>query len=244
MMKKLRVGALILAFTLAGSLTAMAAPPDWAGGKGQMTGQQAWLQQVAQQQDMDQDRERLRDGSCLDEDSICQQVYGTTGIKDRERDQERERLRDGSCRDDSVCQQVYKATGNKGLDVKLQVKARVHVRLHGQEVQWPVPPVIKEGRTLVPVRALCNGLGATVDWDPETSTITITKGDTVIKLALDSRVFTINGEVQELDVPAQLISNSTFVPLRFVSQALRQEVNYQQAADDGAEVDILPGPQQ
>lgn len=244
MLKRVRVGVLVLVFTLVGGLMATAAPPGWAGVNTRMAGQQQ-LEQGDSQQDLnrDQDRERLRDGSCL-EDSVCRQVYNTNGDQERNQIQERdrERLRGGNCLEgNSVCQQVYNVTGNNGLDVKLQAKMKVHVRLHGQEVQWPVPPVIKEGRTLVPVRALCNGLGATVDWDPETSTITITKGDTVIKLALDSRVFTINGEVQELDVPAQLISNSTFVPLRFVSQALRQQVNYQPEADDGAGVDIVSG---
>ncbi len=210
MLKRLRVVALVLVLTLAGGLAAMAAPPDWARANSQMAGHQEQLAGGDRQQEVnrDQDRERDRDGSCLEGNSVCQQVYN--------------------------------ATGNNGLDLKLQVKARVHVRLHGQEVDWAVPPVIKEGRTLVPVRALCKGLGATVDWDPDTRTITITRGDTVVKLALDSRVFTINGRVQELDVPAQLIGNATFVPLRFVSQALGEKVDYQEGADEGAEVDIAP----
>ncbi|WP_338825823.1 hypothetical protein MTBGP_21400 [Moorella thermoacetica] len=210
MLKRARLVALVLVLTLAGGLAAMAAPPDWAGANGQKAGYQ-------------------------------EQPAGGDRQQEANREQDRVRLRDGSCPDgNSVCQQVYNATGNNGLDLKLQVKARVHVRLHGQEVDWAVPPVIKEGRTLVPVRALCNGLGAAVDWDPDTRTITITKGDTVVKLALDSRVFTVNGQEQVLDVPAQLISNATFVPLRFVSQALGEKVNYQQGADEGAIVDIAP----
>ncbi|OIQ60975.1 hypothetical protein MOTE_05040 [Moorella thermoacetica] len=211
MLKRVRVVAFVLVLTLAGGLAAMAAPPDWAGANGQKAGHQ-------------------------------EQLAGGDRQQEADRDQDRERLRDGSFPGEkSVSQQVYSTTGNKGLDLKLQVKARVHVRLHGQEVDWAVPPVIKEGRTLVPVRALCNGLGAAVDWDPDTRTITITRGDTVIKLALDSRVFTVNGQVRELDVPAQLISNATFVPLRFVSQALGEKVNYQQQeADEGAVVDIAP----
>lgn len=206
MFKRLMVLTLVLIFTLAGGLVAMAAPPDWSGANGQkeqLGGGDRW-----QEANRARDRERLRDGSCLDGNSVCQQVYN--------------------------------ATVNSGVDMKLQDRARVHVRLHGQEVDWAVPPVIKDGRTLVPVRALCNGLGAAVDWDPDTRTITITRGDTVVKLALDSQVFTVNGQEQVLDVPARLISNATFVPLRFVSQALGAKVNYQEGADGGAEVDLVP----
>jgi len=36
------------------------------------------------------------------------------------------------------------------------------------------PPIIVNGRTLVPIRAISESFGAEVEWNPETSTVTIT----------------------------------------------------------------------
>ncbi|OMF20288.1 hypothetical protein BK132_35140 [Paenibacillus sp. FSL H8-0259] len=79
--------------------------------------------------------------------------------------------------------------------------------------QNDVPPVIQEQRTLVPIRAVAEALGAEVKWDHATKTATIT---------LDGKVLTMTlGELIEgMDVPAQAIDGRIMVPLRYVSEAL------------------------
>lgn len=76
-----------------------------------------------------------------------------------------------------------------------------------------VPPVIREQRTLVPVRAVAEALGAEVKWDHATKTATI---------MLDGKVLTMTlGELIEgMDVPAQAIDGRIMVPLRYVSETL------------------------
>ncbi|WP_342548350.1 stalk domain-containing protein [Paenibacillus sp. FSL P2-0089] len=76
-----------------------------------------------------------------------------------------------------------------------------------------VPPVIREQRSLVPVRAVAEALGAEVKWDHATKTATIT---------LDGKVLTMTlGELIEgMDVPAQAIDGRIMVPLRYVSETL------------------------
>ncbi|MDD4088901.1 MAG: copper amine oxidase N-terminal domain-containing protein, partial [Tissierellia bacterium] len=64
---------------------------------------------------------------------------------------------------------------------------------------------------------------------------TITRDDKVITLNLLTGEATVNGEAVELDVPAEIISNRTFVPLRFVAQTLGEKVNYD---NDTGEIDI------
>lgn len=96
----------------------------------------------------------------------------------------------------------------------------------GNELKPDVPPVIKEGRTLIPVRALTEALGATVEWNEKERTVLVTKGDVRIQIQVDNRVAFVNGERVELDVPAQNICNRVFVPLRFLSQALKAKVDY------------------
>lgn len=134
---------------------------------------------------------------------------------------------------------------------KMQAKferfqSRMTVR--GRGLNFDVPPVIFAGRTLIPVRAITNGLGATVEWDAETQTITISRDGKTIILALDSAEVTVDGETVTLDVPAQLISNRTFVPLRFISETLGEKVEWdpetgdinigdEDASSDGTEED-------
>ncbi len=80
-------------------------------------------------------------------------------------------------------------------------------------MQTDVPPVILEQRTLVPIRAVAEALGAEVEWDHATKTATIT---------LDGKVLTMTlGDLIEgMDVPAQGIDGRIMVPLRYVSEAL------------------------
>ena len=87
-----------------------------------------------------------------------------------------------------------------------------------------VSPMIKEGRTLVPVRFIAESLGAEVTFDATTSTITITTLDKVIKLVLNSNDMDINGTVTKLDVPAQSIEGRTMIPLRAMVEGIGKKV--------------------
>jgi hypothetical protein len=111
-----------------------------------------------------------------------------------------------------------------------EFKAKVSV--NGKEIKFDVPPVIKEGRTLIPVRAVMNGLGAKVEWDQATNTLTITKGDITIQFILGESKVLVNGKEVSLDVPAMEISNGTFVPIRFISEILGEKINYDEKTGD------------
>lgn len=99
----------------------------------------------------------------------------------------------------------------------------VTVVLDGRNLQFPVQdPVIIDGRTLVPMRTIFEALGAEVEWidDGTTQSIVATTADTTINMAINSKVFTVNGEEKTLDVPPQLINDKTLVPIRAVSESL------------------------
>ncbi|TPG71547.1 copper amine oxidase N-terminal domain-containing protein [Brevibacillus laterosporus] len=86
-------------------------------------------------------------------------------------------------------------------------------------------PVEINGRTLVPLRAIFEALGARVDWDEATQTVTAMKDGTTIKLTIGSKVAYKNDKKLNLDVPAQLFNgDTTMVPIRFVSEALGAKV--------------------
>jgi len=102
----------------------------------------------------------------------------------------------------------------------------VTVYVNYKHITFDVPPVVEKGRTLVPLRAIFEALGAQVGWDGKTNTITAKRGEVSIKLTLNRTKAYRNGKAVALDVPAKLLKNRTLVPLRFVSEALGAQVNW------------------
>lgn len=102
----------------------------------------------------------------------------------------------------------------------------VHVFVDSQPVAFDVPPQIDNGRVLVPLRGVFERLGATVAWDERTQTVLAQRGSTGVSLQIGNTQATINGRPEAIDVPAMLVGGRTMVPLRFVSQALGANVNW------------------
>lgn len=100
-------------------------------------------------------------------------------------------------------------------------------------------PTIVDGRTLVPLRAIFEALGAEVEWDSSTRTATGTRGGTVVVVQIDNNVAYVNGEARLLDVPARIINNRTMVPARFVSEAMGCRVTWYQDKQTAAVADKL-----
>ncbi|MDF2715878.1 MAG: copper amine oxidase N-terminal protein [Paenibacillus sp.] len=83
-----------------------------------------------------------------------------------------------------------------------------------------------DGRTMVPLRAIFERLNATVEWDDVTKSVTATKNTTTVWLAIGQTDAKIGDKPATLDVPPMLINGNTFVPLRFVSEALGAQVSF------------------
>ncbi len=95
----------------------------------------------------------------------------------------------------------------------------VTVMVDGGYVSFDVQPTIIEGRTLVPVRAIFESLGAQVEWQGDTRTAVSSKGDTKVSLQIDNKIMKVNDVDVVLDVPAQLIGDRTMVPVRAIGEA-------------------------
>lgn len=94
---------------------------------------------------------------------------------------------------------------------------------HGQ------PQMVNE-RVLVPVRGVLEKLGAKVSWNAKSETITVTLEDKTILLVVGKKEAQNNGKIIELDSPAMIIGNSTYVPLRFIGEALGANVTWRSAS--------------
>lgn len=95
------------------------------------------------------------------------------------------------------------------------------MQVDGKNTTIIAPPIVDNGRTYVPLRAISEAFGATVDWKQETNLITIDRGDTHIVMTPYKLAYTLNGQEKMMDV-APYISTayaSTMVPVRFIADA-------------------------
>ena len=90
----------------------------------------------------------------------------------------------------------------------------IKISINGQYKTFDQMPVIIEGRTLVPMRAIFEALGATVGWDDATKTATGKTASTEVSLTIDKKDAKVNGATKTLDVPAKIIEGRFVVPVR------------------------------
>lgn len=102
----------------------------------------------------------------------------------------------------------------------------IQVKLDGKEIVSDSPPVIVDGRTLVPARALFEAMGGTVSWNEASREVSVSVDDVNVKLKINSKKAYINGTEKTLDVPAKIIKNRTMIPVRFVSEAAGCQVSW------------------
>lgn len=103
-----------------------------------------------------------------------------------------------------------------------------NVLIGNGKAKFDTPPVIKEGRTLIPVRAISEAMGADVTYNAEEKTVTISKDDKVIVFNLtENKVYVDEAEVT-IDIPAEVMNNRTMVPLRFIAEQLGLNVEYEE----------------
>ena len=101
-------------------------------------------------------------------------------------------------------------------------------------------PYTKNDRTMVPVRLINEQFGATVGWDENTKTVTITKGADVISLTLDNNSAIVNGEAVILDAAPEQVNDRTMVPVRFISETLGYNVKYVESTEQVLITDEKP----
>ena len=93
------------------------------------------------------------------------------------------------------------------------------------------PPVIKNNRTLLPIRAIIESLGGTVSWDATERKVTVSLGSTNIELWIGKSIAKVNGVDTPIDssnpkVVPEIINSRTMLPLRFVAENLGATVEW------------------
>lgn len=110
--------------------------------------------------------------------------------------------------------------------------AGVRLVIDGRWITFSPPPVIIDDRTLVPVRVVSEALGAVVEWNEQSRTVTVTRGARRLKLRIGNRLVDLAGGAPGspgfvlADVPPRIIGDRTFIPLRLVTTALGVSVRW------------------
>ncbi len=102
----------------------------------------------------------------------------------------------------------------------------ISVFVDGVQVQFDVQPQLVNDRTMVPMRAIFEALGAVVEWDDYTQTASAHKNNKIINLTIGSPYMYVNGEAVSLDSPAYVINGRTLVPVRAISESLGLNVSW------------------
>lgn len=100
------------------------------------------------------------------------------------------------------------------------------VMVDGKAVNFDVAPQIINDRTMVPLRAIFEALGSTVEWNQETKTIKSEKNGVSIELIINSDKMLVDNKSVTLDAPPCIVDSRTLVPVRAISEAYDTEVNW------------------
>ncbi len=101
-----------------------------------------------------------------------------------------------------------------------------YIEFDGNILGFDVPPIIEDSSTLVPMRFLFEQMGADVEWDSETQTATATIENKAVTFSIDNVNARINNKPAKMDVPARLVNGKTMVPLRFLSENMGYDVDW------------------
>ena len=102
----------------------------------------------------------------------------------------------------------------------------IAVQLDGLTLSLEVPPVIHNGRTMVPFRAIAEAMNIPVSWDDTSRTVTAGDGKTTVRLQINNPTAYINNNPVTLDAAPQIVSGRTLIPLRFFSEAFDSIVDW------------------
>ncbi len=104
------------------------------------------------------------------------------------------------------------------------------VTFNGVEMKFDAEPYIKNDFTMVPFRAIFEAMGAKVGWNPDTRSVMAyleTEDNFIdVGMQIDLPYAIVKGEMVDLDIPAEITNDFTFVPVRFVAENLGAKVEW------------------
>lgn len=120
-----------------------------------------------------------------------------------------------------------KTTQTTNVQNAVTVSSYVNVTVNGQPLQSDVKPFVNmDGRTMLPIRAIAEALGAQVGWDAATQTATLTLGAKTVKVTIGQNSILVDGQPVAMDTAAAIKDGRTLLPVRSVGEALGAQVGW------------------
>ena len=113
-----------------------------------------------------------------------------------------------------------------GLSFPVNAEGEIAVYVDGTQVKFDAQPRMIENRTMVPMRAIFEAIGATVNWNAETRTASSTFRGTTVSITVGTNVLLKNDTEIPLDVPAQVVESRTLVPVRAIAESFDCKVEW------------------
>ena len=102
----------------------------------------------------------------------------------------------------------------------------IRIMLNLNTIYPDVPPYIKDGRTMVPLRVIAENMNARVDWAAAEQRIDLVRNVDKVQLWIGETDAYLNNKHLTLEVAPEITNGLTFVPLRFVAEALGAQVTW------------------
>ena len=110
----------------------------------------------------------------------------------------------------------------------------IYVEVNKEVLGFDTPPILEDDRILVPMRFLFQKMGAEVEWQDATQTATATLNNEEVSFSIDNNTAKVNGIAESMDVPARMSNDRTMVPLRFLSENLGYDVQWDEETKTAA----------
>ncbi|MBR5538491.1 MAG: copper amine oxidase N-terminal domain-containing protein [Clostridia bacterium] len=118
--------------------------------------------------------------------------------------------------------------GADKTEIKMTIDS-LTATVNGEAKTLDAAPIIRNSRTMLPVRFVAENLGATVGWDDATKTVTVKSADTTIEIVIGATTAKVNGAEIALDSPAFIENSRTYLPVRVVAENLGATVGWDDA---------------
>lgn len=109
--------------------------------------------------------------------------------------------------------------------------ASLNLIIDGNNVTKSASPIVKNRRTLVPLRFIGETLGKEVLWNNDEKSVTVSDENTSFKLYIDSKIIdNSDGTLKFTDVAPCIVNRKTYLPLRAIAELMNIGVGYDKAS--------------
>lgn len=100
------------------------------------------------------------------------------------------------------------------------------IYINGNELALENTPFVENGNTMVPLRGIAEKLGYIVIWNDEQKSITVSDGTDELIMYIGDKYCLLNGEKKMLEASVKIVNDSTYVPVRVVTEAFNCDVHW------------------